>query len=99
SIRPAPTRWGPTTVPSAVTSWTAVFISAFFTSVAFHPGRVSRTSAVMPAACGEAIDVPDITVAADPPPISAEAIVSPGAARSGLTAGARTPREVNELGV
>src|SRR4051794_37741552 len=68
------------------------------TSSTDQSGCAWRTSAVMPAVCGAAIDVPESTVRPLPLPRKAEVIVSPGAATSGLSAGPRVPREVNELG-
>jgi hypothetical protein len=53
----------------------------------------------MPEVCGIAIDVPESTARSLSLPRNADVIVSPGAETFGLTAGPRTPREVNELGL
>ena len=75
-----------------------MLIAAALTSSTVQPGCAWRISAVMPDVCGAAIEVPDITARSLPLPLATDAIVSPGAVRSGLTAGPRTPRELNVLG-
>src|SRR5690606_7835927 len=105
STRPAPTRSGPKIGPSGpgceYTGWVAVFMMTALTCCGVHVGCAARTSAAMPATCGEAIDVPVSVVGIDPVPEAAEEIRVPGAATSGLTTPSEpcAPREEPGLSV
>src|SRR5215467_16170326 len=54
----------------------------------------------MPAVCGDAIDVPEMTAKLLPVPLPAEKMLTPGAVTSGLSqlSPVRAPPEVNDAG-
>jgi hypothetical protein len=88
STRPAPTRatpyFGPVWLNWLKMSWLAVFIASAFSSSTVHVGRVCFRSAIMPATCGEAMDVPLMLRPRFPVREATDQIVWPGAARSGF---------------
>ena len=59
---------------------------AAFTCSVVHPGWAWRTSAAMPATCGEAIEVPERKYPLFPDPDAVERMLTPGAEMSGLRA-------------
>ncbi len=84
---------------SESTSPPAVFMIAALTCIGAQSGCASRTSAATPVTNGAAIEVPDCDCRPVPEPDSAEVIVSPGPATSGLPTGPCRPRAENSLSV
>ena len=70
--------------------------AAFQYLTRFQLGWACLTSAAIPAVCGEAIDVPDMTADRLPVPIPTEAMLTPGPVTSGLSqlSPERGPNEV-----
>ena len=64
----------------------AVFTSAALIWSPFHVGCACLTSAAVPDVIGQAIEVPDSTEPAVPPPTSADVTLTPGAVISGFAA-------------
>src|SRR5262249_46036019 len=60
-------------------------IAAFQSSTLFQPGCACRTSAAVPATCGEACEVPEIVAPPFVVPLPAETMLTPGAVMSGFS--------------